>query len=218
MSKLPTCLQIQQAKLNHVIRVLFRHLNEGIAFYLLHQFIDCIDSKQEFKPHVLDTLTIVRRAWDELSQTTIKNCFQHCGFGASSEIEDTPEFTDKLDIAARLQENLEGDSSVDTVIEEYIHIDDDVEIAPLLECSEIASLVTEKTKTSSEDDNSDDCDIDIVKPSKLEVKGALQVVKNYLLCSDGSVEQIQKYQDLEKFIDSSLAACRHQTQLTDYFK
>ena len=78
-------------------------------------------------------------------------------------------------------------------------------------------LVTEKTKTSSEDDNVDDCDVDIVKPSKLEVKGALQVVKNYLLCSDGSVEQIRKFQDLEKFIDGSLAACRHQTQITDYF-
>ena len=48
--------------------------------HLLCKFLDCIDKKEELCPHVLDAMTIIRRAWSEVSATTIANCFGHCGF------------------------------------------------------------------------------------------------------------------------------------------
>ena len=61
--------------------------------HLLRKFLHCIDNNEDFKPHVLDAMTIAQRAWDEVTPTTISNCFKHCKF-VVGECDDTDHLED----------------------------------------------------------------------------------------------------------------------------
>ena len=134
-------------------------------FHLLRKFIDCINSQQDFKLHVLDALTTVKKAWDEVSVTTSANCFTHCGFGGDMETTTTTDFTaDEHVVTHKLQEVLDCATPMDEVIEEYIHIDDCVEGAAMLDCSEIASMIKDRTRSAAEEEeeSNEKCDAEII--------------------------------------------------------
>lgn len=165
-------------------------------------------------------MILIRRAWDEVSTVTIRNCFKHCGFVTNSdtdtseheafvtnsdtdtserEADDSVAFSDEPQICTRLSEHLHDENSFDAVIEEFINMDQGTHTHAEVDCSEIASLVSGKSATSN-DQESVNCDMQLSKPSKTEVKNSLEVFRNYLLCVDGGTQQLNHMLELEKFI------------------
>ena len=63
----------------------------------------------------------------------------------------TTSFTNEPAITARLQESFDCKTPVEEIMEEYVHVDDSLEVAEMQDCAETASLVvriTKKVKTS----------------------------------------------------------------------
>ena len=84
---------------------------------------------------------------------------------------------------------------------------------------EIAQLVSEKNNTTDDNDDGNDniCDVEIIRPSKAEVKGSLEILRTHLLFVDGADQQLNNLHALENFIDQSYIACQRQSHITDYF-
>ena len=97
--------------------------------HLLRNFIDSIDDHQEFKPHVLIALTIVKNTWGEVSVSTITICFKHC-YITHSVVAENSTHTDSViesEITEDLQELFECETPMEDVMEEYVHVDDNLE-------------------------------------------------------------------------------------------
>ena len=197
-------------------------LKRRYRFHLLTRFLECIE-KKDFKPNVLDAMVLIRKAWEEVSPETIRNCFKHCGFATHSEDGrsthegnacSSTSFPDEAEICTRLSEHLQDDSPIEAVIEEFVNCDWCTPTHAELDCSEIASLVSGKT-ASSEQDSVDTCDVELCKPSRTEIKHSLAVLKNYLLFVDGGT-QLKNFFELEKFVEHSLIAQQQQKKITDY--
>lgn len=60
---------------------------------LLRQRIFAIDSKTNFSFNLLDSLYLLRQAWNNVIETTISNCFRHAKF-----LFDKPVSFEKLNI------------------------------------------------------------------------------------------------------------------------
>ena len=194
-------------------------LKRRYRYYLLERFLHCIDNNQEFKPHVLDAMTIAWRAWGEVSPTTVKNCFKHCGFVADeSEVESHDGLLDydDSDVYAQLSEHLAEPTDSATLIQEYVSVDDDVETCAEMECSEIAKLVS-KAGNEEQNEDLDECDQEIPRPSKSEVMASLDVLKNHLLHANDGEQHLVLLNKLHRFIDQSFLSAKQQMHITDYF-
>ena len=155
-------------------------------YHLLRNFIDCIDNHQEFKPHVLTSLTIVKKAWGEISVSTITNCFKHCYCTHSVDAKNST-LTDSV-IESKITEDLQGlfecETPMEDVMEEYVLVDDKLEVAEMLCDAEIASMVTGKVSGVIDDEQVDECDEEILKPTKPQLKSAIQLIQSHLLRSN----------------------------------
>jgi hypothetical protein len=62
---------------------------------LLSLLLTALDDGKEFRVNLLEALHTARYAWNSVKQTTIANCFRHCGFkivdGTSNYAEDQPD-------------------------------------------------------------------------------------------------------------------------------
>ena len=188
--------------------------------YILQKFIHCIDNEEEFKPHVLDAMTLARRAWEEVSHTTIANCFKHCSFVSGSdedEPSDSMDDCDDSDLYVHLSEHLAKPVSDATLLrQEYVSVDDDIDTCAELESSEIVQMISQHI-TNEEEENVDMCDGEISKPSEKEVGEAFQVLRNHFLYSDNTEEQLLSLNKLQRAVDQTFLANKQQTRITDYF-
>ena len=48
--------------------------------HLLRERVKAIDEKKNYKTNLLNALHLLRRAWDDVKEETIKNCFRHAKF------------------------------------------------------------------------------------------------------------------------------------------
>jgi hypothetical protein len=84
-----------------VIKVLFKPaLKHKYRMKLLTKFIDAIDNEMQFRTTVLDAITLLKQAWNEVSSTTIANCFRHSGFVHSTSSEADQEVDDDMELEA----------------------------------------------------------------------------------------------------------------------
>ena len=105
-------------------------------------------------------MLFLRQAWGDVSQSTIDNCFRHCGFYVAE--------TDHLDeenvhvhcpedLMKRLDEVLVEDVAV-SVIDDYIVIDENLPVAGELTDEEIIATVQEGSFSTDEDIDDSDTD------------------------------------------------------------
>lgn len=61
------------------LKVLYRR-------HVLRRRIAAIDAKTDFEFNLLNSLNLLKRAWDEVKLETLKNCFQKAGFHIKQEV------------------------------------------------------------------------------------------------------------------------------------
>ena len=64
-------------------------------------------------------------------------------------------------------------------MEEYVHVDDSLEVTEMLDYAEIASMMVDTTGNNKESE--DECDVIIIRPTKPVLKAALKVIQSHLL-------------------------------------
>ena len=86
---------------------------------------------EEFSPNLLDSLYILRLAWDNVRPETIKNCFEHCGFKFPTEstCADTDTTASGRENEFQLLDRLRTEGaklSEDITFESYVNVDSGV--------------------------------------------------------------------------------------------
>jgi len=114
--------------------------------------------------------------------STIINCFKHCCFTCiDTDLTSTTDSTiEESDITDDFQ-GIECDTPIEDFKEEYMHVDDDVEVVETLDVAKIASMVKERANDSI---NDDECDEEILRPTKSQLNPAIELIQNHLLRSD----------------------------------
>lgn len=132
---------------------------------------DAQKDMSEFSISLLDSLSMLKEAWDDVTADTVKNCFRHCGFSDSlpSSVMVTAETSEEFQCLA--QRNLIGpDVDLDTLI------DVDAEV-----CTH--DLPFETSDVISSDDDEDDCGNHMVVATSA-AENAIQLLKLYALQND----------------------------------
>jgi len=122
---------------------------------------------------------------------TIINCFKHCcSTHIDTDLTSTTDSTFKESDITKDFQGIECDSPIEDFKEEYVHVDDDVEVA------EIASMVKERANDSI-GEQADECDEEIWRPTKPQLKSAIQLIQRHLHRSDGGDKHLPKLDDIE---------------------
>ena len=128
---------------------------------LLAKLILSLDSGEEFSVNMLDALHFISAAWNEVTPTTLRNCFRKAGFNVFEESGDVDD-TDSASLVSEVEQQLRclqqsGMAGLDEITpEEYINADEEVTTAGELTNDEIVAQV--QGHNSIEDDDDDDAD------------------------------------------------------------
>ena len=133
---------------------------------LLAKLISSLDSGKEFSVNMLDALHFISAAWNEVTPTTLRNCFQKAGFDFSEdncEVDDT----DSASLVSEVEQQLHclqqsGMTGLNDITpEEYINADEEVTTTGELTNDEIVAQVQSHSSIEDDDDD-DDADTEIM--------------------------------------------------------
>jgi hypothetical protein len=195
--------------------------------FLTRRYIACIDNNQPLNFDLLDSLLILRRAWQSVTEPTIKNCFAKAGFskpivapafaGVGFE-EEEPEDTE-------LQQNwdiIQHHENLEISLEDFIGVDEQLLTTGNLTIEDIVSGVVGKNADVNEESEEEPLDeiVELSDKPPITRKDALQcldVLSHYMQENTTNPEVLSAIEKL----DDELAALRFQntiqTQITDFF-
>ena len=189
---------------------------------LLKKFLDSLDDEVPFRANVLDAIILLCAAWSDVSSTTIKNCFHHCGFSLDGEAQDPPDEEEDEqqgeagnvdeDLLARLNVIL-PDSPPEDVLEDWLHCDEDILTTSELSDTQIIELAQNETYNNSDEQD----EIAIQKPTTAEVRKALKTLQDYCLCSQADPSVLDSIDFLQTRLNNVIASQATQTKVTDFF-
>ena len=204
------------AKLQPCDQGIIQSLKVHYRYKLVQKMLAALDGG-DFKITVLDAMLWLKYAWNNVTETTICNCFRHVGFitDSSNETVDNPD--DNPDISSVLDTLRDNGVNIDCQNEEYATADEDLEVAGMLTDEDIVSSINEES--SKEDGTEEDADQDdepVTIPSYSDFYSAVDVVRRFVLCKSSTPNDLVAVQTLEKLLFST----KHdavQTTIEDYF-
>jgi hypothetical protein len=113
---------------------------------LVLNMVNNIENKIEANISVLDAILMIFKAWEKVSDITIRNCFRHAGFNNA-----IPQQT----IQGKQKEDISFPN-----INEYVNFDNDVLTWVPLSNQELISTLINQPEEPEEDDNTDEGDKD----------------------------------------------------------
>ena len=171
-----------------------------------------MDSDTELKITVLDAMKWLKQSWDEVTEATIKNCFQHCGFAnTTAPLCEYPQRDDHPLQSLYVQLQQRG-ARIDGTVEDFERSDEAIETTGMLSDQEIANFVW-GVEEEGEEDTIDEHDEPISCPSVADYRSALEVVSRYVACCS---EDSQHEQALLVLEDLSFKAMTKQTNIQDF--
>ncbi|XP_041361928.1 jerky protein homolog-like [Gigantopelta aegis] len=192
---------------------IIRNLKGHYRSQVVHKIIDDIDADDELSANsiakkltLLDAIHMLRKAWNNVTSSTIVNCFRKGGFF-------------KPDV----QQPVESDNSDDTnfaaptgltneAFQQFISHDDTLDCHQPQTDEEICAAFTQQDSTSTtvnESDDSDNDDHDYLLPvTNGEVKTILGRVRRFL--EENGCEDFDRLYQLEDLCETTSAANRRQ--------
>ena len=191
--------------------------------------IECIDKKEVHSINLLDAVRSVHKAWERITEKTIRNCFCHAGIiqeEVSTEIEcsiataeededDLPlsEWVRRIDSVNFSSYDLDGFSSVD----------DDTLTTETLTAEDIVTEVKNQQNSASdeknlqEEEDSEEQEIEVNVPTINEALQAIRVAHNFYEATSENQQLICDLERTECDLQMQYFATRKQTQITDFF-
>lgn len=152
------------------------------------------------KTNLLDALHLIAMSWQQVSSSTIKNCFKHGGF-SKEDIED---------------ENLELVQPTDmstAEFEKWIAIDENIGVAENLTEDDICQIVQPST-SQVEAENEEEEDLETLQPpTNTEIRAALDVLRRAV---QHKSTDFQTHYGYELFINNLLRNHQRQTTLDEF--
>ena len=160
------------------------HYRKQVMERIIHD-IDRGQSFSDIKISVLDALRIIQTAWSNVSNSTISNCFQHCGFthgvnSTDSEEANEDEIRSVLSMFVDLQERSLIDEEIDP--EEYLDADMNEPTSAMSTDEEIVdSIISMKAESDGEEEDVDEDTGVTVKTTIITKDEALMCLENFKL-------------------------------------
>ena len=181
-------------------------------YQLVQKKLLAIDGEQELKISVLDAIQWLKIAWDEVTSSTIQNCFHHVSFKTDST--PLPEHNASPDIAGVLDDLRTIGVHVEGQVEDFSNIDNDLETAGTLTDEDIVATVCGTMDEDEDDADIDEQDDPIICPTNSDYRNAMDVVRRYVMCTSDNSEDMKAVHRLEKLF---FTFKHKQTTLDDYF-
>ena len=190
------------------------HLLELIAH------IDAGLASNDFKISLLDSLMMLKRAWDKVSPATISNCFKKAGFGRTelTSSDATPTCVDSTapePILSRLFKEW------NVLEEDYFNVDADLQTSshdiPLTPPSKPSVSATVTHDADSDDD--DDCGEPAKVITSREVLACLQTLNSYCLQVASTTDSLtQPLSVFTEALHTHLASAKTQSTIPHFFQ
>ena len=191
-----------------IIRSLKAHYRREMRANVLEQIEDVKKvsaNNLAKKTNLLEALHLLALSWKHVSEETIQNCFKKGGFGCtttSTTIEDT--FVK------------EPSDMTQTDFEEWIAVDNNLQVAAKLTEVDICEAVTQavENKVGTDDEVEDDQPA-LHIPTNKEMREALRVLR---VGVQNKSSEFELHYEYESFINNLLQKDMKQTKLDDFFK
>ncbi|XP_062572433.1 tigger transposable element-derived protein 6-like [Saccostrea cucullata] len=188
----------------------------------LKHLMQCID--EGLPPIVpLDkAIRFVKRAWDEVSPTTIQNCWRHSGLTEiqndhNSQIDDDSRNTEFPDLLAEAYRRLDIDDDMRLTVAEFVGLDKNVASCETLADDMIVESISRSDETTTCAAESDDDESGSSFPSVKEAKAASEIVTRF--CESFNDEDVlDKCFFIQEFILNASVARLKQSTLENYLK
>ena len=179
---------------------------------LVKKLLVAMDSNAELKITVLDAMKWLKQSWDEVTESTIKNCFQHCGFvNTNGPLCEDPQRDDPTLQSLYIQLQQRG-ARLDGTVEDFECSDEAIETTGILSDQEIVNFVR-GVEEEGEEHTIDEHNEPISCPSLADYRSALAVVSRYVACWSEDSRHEQALLALE---DLSFKAMAKQTNIKDF--
>ena len=193
-------------------------------FHLQH-IIDLIDSDKSPALALSDAIRYVKRAWDNVTPTTILHCWQHTEIipcdpisTTTTTVEAAPNTTDKVTPLLNIViEKLQIEPGVRMSVTEFMDVDHNCETMNDLSDADIIKSVRtdEKSETEAEEDEDDIPEEPM--PTAKEVRTGLKALKRLFEKSRHSNEtDVNMFFDMQERANQLLLFGSHQTSITSF--
>lgn len=180
---------------------------------IMRKYLSAIELKTELpKINILDALFILKTAWGQVKNTTIENCFRHCGFKSTDlSVAHNSSIDSELnyDILSSLPNEI---SFVD-----FVSMDDNVITTEFLSDDDIVKMVQEPEDVDSDDNNNLEETTILTTPSNQDVRKGLDTIKKYIKSKGSPTELYDHFFELENFFEKEVVSATLQTKITDFF-
>ncbi|XP_056017299.1 tigger transposable element-derived protein 6-like [Ostrea edulis] len=191
----------------------------------LKHLIHCIDDKQPPIVPLDKDIRFVKRAWDEVSPTTIQNCWRHSGLTVNAHNDhDISTSTDSgeedfSDLLAEAYRRLEIDDDMQLSVAEFVGLDKNSVNCDTLTDDMIMDSITRSDDAPSIDGDESEYDDDFESkvPTTNEAKSALEKVLRFCETFNDK-DVIEKCIYIQDFISKSTASKSKQSTLDTFFK
>ena len=168
-----------------IIENLKRHYKK----ILLRRQLEAMEEGKKFEFSLLDALHIIRRAWEQVSESTIRNCFVKAKF-IEEEIQSEPDDVDLLEIWEALpsEEKMQESEVID--LSDFLEADERLETGGSFTLDEIAEeMLRSEEPIESEDVGENKVEDEIV--SLEEAQRAWITVRKFMQQRSGKASVMQ---------------------------
>ncbi|KAK8764212.1 hypothetical protein V5799_033180 [Amblyomma americanum] len=162
---------------------------------------------------LLTAMHMLVRAWEQITPSTIANCFHHCGFAAGS-MEESGNNGSPEPLPAAVRAVLQ-----DVSFDDYVEVDSDAAVRGARSYEDIvAEIVGEQSvPEEAEDEDDDDEEQEPVRPSAAEVMGALNVARLFFSFEEEEEDCLRRICVLEDRVTTVALREKKQKMITDCF-
>lgn len=195
---------------------------------VVRQFLRDIEDKNPTKINVLDAMWMASKAWANVTEKTIENCFKKSGFKRQNQEDeerveedcsavDTP--TNEYETPERWSEVTKSLNVEELTFEEFVSFDDDLATCGELSDADIIGSVSKDTEEDAGEDNGDsEVEAPDPDPTLRDARCAITTLRRFLqkktVMSDRAIQSIAVLDDaLDKVTLSG-----RQTTISDFFQ
>lgn len=177
-----------------------------------------IDHNKKISPiNLLEAVRFISKAWHNVTESTIINCFRKSGFPVNSNVvAETPTNNSATQSQLEIVNNFLNTQNVIS-FEEYVNVDNEVVVSGKLSDDDIIESINDE---NNNDCFEDDCDDNVEeKPvSNFQVKSAMNILRNFIeKCENVDEEIFSHLVKIENVIDIKIQDSLKQKKITDFF-
>lgn len=214
------------SKLQPLDQGIIKNFKTNYRREMVRKFLNDLERQTSKKINVLDAMWMVIKAWKNVTETTIANCFRKSGFKVNNPDQDEEDDLEDLQPLSNLIEGcwptVQESLNIDMDFEEFVNFDNELAVCGELSEAEILATVTGDGDANAgvpeEEDEDEDVGEDEPDPTMKDVREALHVLKCFFLKkSDLSESVVKSITELDCALDAIKLNAGKQSKIDDFF-